>query len=81
MCVFPDALDEGPNLEIGYLPGRLRWLVADLLRRQGLIVVNDAMTGQTHQDRRLLTGDSPLASNKLGQLAAAALLEAAGATG
>ncbi|MEB3068774.1 glyoxalase III HchA [[Mycobacterium] vasticus] len=77
VCVFPDALDEGPNLDIGYLPGRLRWLVADLLSRQGLTVVNDAMTGQTHQDRKLLTGDSPLASNELGHLAADALLEAA----
>lgn len=80
VCVFPDALDEGPNLEIGYLPGRLRWLVAHLLSRQGLTVVNDAMTGQTHRDRKLLTGDSPLASNKLGQLAAAALLDEARAT-
>ncbi|UVO11174.1 protein deglycase HchA [Mycobacterium sp. SVM_VP21] len=80
VCVFPDALDEGPNLEIGYLPGRLRWLVADLLSREGLTVVNDAMTGQVHRDRRLLTGDSPLASNNLGHLAAAALLEEARAT-
>ncbi|MGV0626394.1 glyoxalase III HchA [Mycolicibacter minnesotensis] len=75
VCVFPDALDEGPNLEIGYLPGRLRWLVADLLTRQGLTVINDSMTGQVHRDRKLLTGDSPLASNNLGHLAAAALLE------
>ncbi|WP_067975462.1 glyoxalase III HchA [Mycolicibacter icosiumassiliensis] len=80
VCVFPDALDEGPNLEIGYLPGRLCWLVADLLSKQGLTVVNDAMTGQVHRDRKLLTGDSPLASNRLGHLAAAALLEEAGAT-
>ncbi|MEU6243162.1 glyoxalase III HchA [Streptomyces sp. NPDC047024] len=76
VCVFPDALDEGPNLEIGYLPGRLQWLVADLLREQGLNVINDKMTGQVHQDRRLLTGDSPLASNALGLLAADALVEA-----
>ncbi|MEU1199104.1 glyoxalase III HchA [Streptomyces sp. NPDC005813] len=77
VCVFPDALDEGPNLEIGYLPGRLRWLVADLLSKQGLNVLNDDMTGRTHQDRKLLTGDSPLASHKLGLLAADALVEAA----
>ncbi|MEU4151549.1 glyoxalase III HchA [Streptomyces sp. NPDC026659] len=76
VCVFPDALDEGPNLEIGYLPGRLNWLVAGLLREQGLNVINDRMTGQVHQDRRLLTGDSPLASNALGLLAADALVEA-----
>ncbi|WP_225825746.1 glyoxalase III HchA [Streptomyces naphthomycinicus] len=74
VCVFPDALDEGPNLEIGYLPGRLPWLVAGLLREQGLTVVNDDMTGRTHQDRRLLTGDSPLASHALGLLAADALV-------
>lgn len=80
VCVFPDALDEGFNLEIGYLPGRMFWLVADLLSKQGLTVVNDAMTGQVNRDRKLLSGDSPLASNNLGHLAAAALLEAARAT-
>lgn len=77
VCVFPDSLDEGPNLEIGYLPGRLPWLVAGLLREQGLDVLNDDMSGRTYQDRRLLTGDSPLASNSLGLLAADALVEAA----
>ncbi|MFF0463944.1 glyoxalase III HchA [Streptomyces mexicanus] len=81
LCVFPDALDEGPNLEIGYLPGRLPWLVADLLGKQGLNVINDDMTGKTHRDRKLLTGDSPLASHKLGLLAADALVEAAGTAG
>ncbi|TDD06332.1 protein deglycase HchA [Saccharopolyspora terrae] len=80
-CVFPDALDEGPNLDIGYLPGRLRWLVADRLTKQGLTVLNDDMTGKTHQDRKLLTGDSPLASNDLGLLAAGALIEAVQKTG
>lgn len=76
LCVFPDALDEGFNLEIGYLPGAMPWLVADLLRKRGLTVVNDDMTGKVHHDRKLLTGDSPLASNNLGLLAAAALVEA-----
>ncbi|MFD7991353.1 glyoxalase III HchA [Streptomyces mexicanus] len=81
LCVFPDALDKGPNLDIGYLPGRLPWLVADLLGKQGLNVINDDMTGKTHRDRKLLTGDSPLASHKLGLLAADALVEAAGTVG
>jgi molecular chaperone Hsp31 and glyoxalase 3 len=81
VCVFPDALDQGPNLEIGYLPGHLRWLVADLLGKQGLTIVNDAMTGQVHRDRKLLTGDSPLASNNLGLLAADALVDAVQAAG
>ncbi|MEU6385282.1 glyoxalase III HchA [Streptomyces bauhiniae] len=77
LCVFPDALDTGANLEMGYLPGRLRWLVADLLEKQGVEVLNSEITGQTHQDRKLLTGDSPLASNALGLLSADVLVEAA----
>ncbi|MER6464125.1 glyoxalase III HchA [Streptomyces sp. NPDC001228] len=75
MCVFPDALDTGPNLEMGYIPGPLRWLVADLLQQQGVTVTNSDITGETHQDRKLLTGDSPLASNALGLLAAEALVD------
>lgn len=81
VCVFPDALDEGLNLDIGYLPGPMYWLVAQSLREQGLTVLNDDMTGRTHRDRKLLTGDSPLASNKLGLLAADALVEAVQALG
>lgn len=76
VCVFPDALDQGPNIEVGYLPGRLPLLVADSLKKQGLTIVNQDMTGQVHRDRKLLTGDSPLASNSLGLLATGALLEA-----
>lgn len=78
VCVFPDALDSGANLDMGYLPGELTWLVADRLSKQGLTILNDDMTGRTHQDRRLITGDSPLAANELGRIAADALLEAAG---
>ena len=73
VCVFPDALDQGPNIEIGYLPGQMRWFVAEELQKQGLTVVNTEMTGQVHRDRKLLTGDSPLASNALGRLAVEAL--------
>ncbi|WP_205878506.1 glyoxalase III HchA [Mycobacterium camsae] len=76
VCVFPDALDAGANIEIGYLPGRLTWLVAEELGKQGLRICNDDMTGKTHQDRKLITGDSPLAANELGRIAADALLEA-----
>lgn len=61
---------------MGYIPGGLRLFIGEALEDQGLKVVNDQMTGQVHQDRRLLTGDSPLASNNLGLLAADALVEA-----
>ncbi|MGX2949593.1 hypothetical protein ACWIUA_01610 [Ursidibacter sp. B-7004-1] len=36
---------------------------------------DEGITGQVHQDRKLLTGDSPLASNNLGILAANELLK------
>ena len=74
LCVFPDALDEGANIEIGYMPGPLRWLVAQKLKALGMTVVNEGMSGQVCQDRQLLTGDSPLAANALGILAADVLL-------
>ncbi|UXR73542.1 MULTISPECIES: glyoxalase III HchA [unclassified Staphylococcus] len=69
VCVFPDALDDGANIDIGYLPGKLQWLVAESLTQDELHVVNKEMTGQVHKDRQLLTGDSPLASDALGKLA------------
>ncbi|MEJ2890500.1 glyoxalase III HchA [Actinomycetospora aeridis] len=76
-CAFPDALDTGANLDIGYIPGPMPWLLAEGLRAQGLVVVNEDMAGHVHRDRGLLTGDSPLAANALGKLAAATLVERA----
>ncbi|GAA4922305.1 molecular chaperone Hsp31 and glyoxalase 3 [Actinomycetospora succinea] len=75
MCVFPDALDTGANLDIGYIPGPMPWLAAARLREEGVVVTNEDMAGHVLRDRRLLTGDSPLAANELGRLAASALLE------
>lgn len=80
LCVFPDALDEGANIDIGYMPGKLPWLLAARLEALGMKVMNDGISGQVHQDRKLLTGDSPLAGNKLGILAAEQLLKAVGVT-
>lgn len=77
ICVFPDTLDEGPNIDIGYMPGKLPWLVGKSLKKFGVKIMNEGITGQVHRDRKLLTGDSPLASNNLGKLAAPALLEEA----
>ena len=74
-CVFPDALDTGANLDIGYIPGPMPWLLASRLREQGVVVTNDDMAGHVLRDRGLLTGDSPLAANGLGRLAASTLLE------
>lgn len=73
--VFPDTLDTGTNIDIGYIPGKMPWLVGEELRKLGVIPVNTGITGETHRDRFVLTGDSPLASNNLGKLAAEVLLE------
>ncbi|CAO1633475.1 unnamed protein product [Parajaminaea phylloscopi] len=72
---FPDSLDKGANIDIGYVPGKMSWFVNEELAKLGVTVVNKSITGETHRDRYLLTGDSPLASNNLGKLAATTLLE------
>lgn len=77
MQVFPDSLDEGANIEIGYMPGRLPWLLAERLTQLGVKVLNAGIDGSVHKDRTLLTGDSPLAANALGILAADELLKLA----
>lgn len=74
VCVFPDSLDKGPNIEIGYMPGPLQWLVGENLQKLGVEILNKGISGQVHRDRKVLTGDSPLASNNLGKLAAETLL-------
>lgn len=79
VCVFPDSLDTGANIDIGYIPGPMPWLVGEKLRALGVEILNAGITGQCHQDRKLITGDSPLASNNLGKLAADALLREVGA--
>ncbi|KIY03481.1 uncharacterized protein Z520_00172 [Fonsecaea multimorphosa CBS 102226] len=73
--VFPESLDRGPNVEIGYIPGKMPWLVGEELRKLGVIPLNKGITGETHRDRYVLTGDSPLASNNLGKLAARTILD------
>lgn len=77
MAVFPDSLDEGANVDIGYISGRLPWLLGEKLESLGVKIVSpkDTINGMVHQDRNVLTGDSPLAANALGILAANTLLE------
>jgi molecular chaperone Hsp31 and glyoxalase 3 len=77
VCVFPDELDR-TNPDIGYMPGPMPWFVAEKLRGLGVEVLNRDITGKCHQDRKLITGDSPLASNNIGKLAADALLREVG---
>ncbi|QIU88962.1 protein deglycase HchA [Yokenella regensburgei] len=75
ICAFPDTLD-AQTPDIGYMPGHLTWQFGEQLKNIGFEIVNKDISGATHQDRRMLTGDSPLAGNALGKLAAKALLAA-----
>lgn len=75
IVAFPDSLDFGANIEIGYLPGEMPWKLGDTLEKEGLVITNDDMTGATTRARNLLTGDSPLAAHQLGKDSSLALLE------
>lgn len=75
IVVFPDSMDSGMNIDIGYMPGKMEWLVGEELKKLGVQVVNEVVKGEVLRNRYVLTGDSPLASNNLGKLAAEALLE------
>lgn len=74
ICAFPDALDE-KTPDIGYMPGHLTWKFGEKLKALGFKILNEDISGAVHKDRKLITGDSPLAGNALGKLAAEALLE------
>ncbi len=74
ICAFPDSLDAWTP-EIGYMPGHLTWKFGEKLKENGFEIINSDVSGAVYQDRKMLTGDSPLAGNALGQLAANALLE------
>ena len=75
IVAFPDAID-AQTPDIGYMPGHLTWKFGVQLKSLGFEILNTGISGQVHQDRKMLTGDSPLAGNALGKLAATALLEA-----
>ena len=56
------------------MPGHLTWKFGEKLKDLGFEIINDGISGMVHQDRKLITGDSPLAANALGKLAASAML-------
>lgn len=75
MVAFPDSLDRQiPS--IGYLPGTIPFDFGKELTALGFTVLNSDIKGAVHQDRKLFSGDSPLAANNLGKAIAAELLKA-----
>lgn len=75
MAAFPDSSDKMLTV-VGYLPGEMPYFFGAKLRELGVTIVNHLPIGSTHVDRKLISGDSPFAANKLGKLAAQALLDA-----
>ncbi|MCW5799935.1 MAG: hypothetical protein KIT40_15670 [Nitrospira sp.] len=73
-----DAIDK-KTPEIGYMPGPLPWFIGEKLKELGVEILNSDITGKTHRDRKLITCDSPFASNNVVKAAAKALLKEVGA--
>lgn len=74
IVAFPDKFDkQSPSL--GYLPGQLPWFQCEALEKEGITVTNDKITGATHIDRKLISGDSPKACDELGKITVEALFK------
>jgi len=71
---FPDAVDKQTPL-MGYMPGHMPWKFGQRLNKLGVTILNKKISGACHVDRKLVTGDSPLAANEFGKLAANCLLK------
>jgi molecular chaperone Hsp31 and glyoxalase 3 len=77
MVAFPDKFDkQSPSL--GYLPGQLPWFQCEALEKEGITVTNEKITGATHVDRKLISGDSPKACDELGKITVDALFKELG---
>lgn len=74
MMAFPDKVDKQTSW-FGYMPGRMPWRFGERLNNLGVSILNKKITGVCHIDRKLISGDSPLAANKFGALCATKLLE------
>lgn len=74
MNAFPDAVDRQTPL-MGYMPGHMPWKFGERLNNLGVTILNKKISGACYVDRKLVTGDSPLAANEFGKLAAKCLLE------
>lgn len=74
MAVFPDSMDRKTPM-LGYLPGHMPWELESRLAKLGVRIGNKKPDDTCCMDRKLITGASPDASDKLGRLAATQLLE------
>lgn len=71
---FPDIIDTQLP-DIGYVPGDLPWFYGEKLKALSVNILNTDITGACITDRKLVTGDSPLAANSFGKMCAKCLLD------
>lgn len=74
IAAFPDSMDEKSPM-IGYLPGQLKWKFGESLQAFDVEILNNKADDTCYKDRNLITGASPDAANKFGELATKALLK------
>ncbi len=74
MVAFPTGMDKQMP-KLGYLPGMMPWYFGEKLEDLGVTISNKLASGQTHQDRKLISGDGPMAANEFGKMSAKALLK------
>ncbi|WP_242627380.1 hypothetical protein [Olivibacter jilunii] len=71
---FPDVIDTQIPV-IGYVPGEMPWFYGEKLEALGIEILNIDISGACHTHRKLVTGDSPLATNNFGEMSAEVLLK------
>lgn len=71
---FPDIIDT-QTPEIGYVPGEMPWFYGEKLQALGVEILNNEINGACYTDRKLVSGDSPLAANNFGKMSAEVLLK------
>lgn len=71
---FPDVIDITLP-EIGYQPGEMPWFYGEKLKSLGVKFLNEGISGACHTDRKLVTGDSPLAADTFGKTCAEVILK------
>ena len=74
MAVFPDSIDKQTPF-IGYLPGHMPWQLCAKLEEFGVSIINRKGDDTVCVDRKLITGASPNASQRLGVIATQTLLD------
>ena len=75
ICAFPDAADK-QTPDIGYMPGHLTWYFGEELKKMGMNIINDDITGRVHRTVNFSPATVLFAANALGKLAAQEMLAA-----